>query len=169
MSIKSKAKRDKKAKAKSRKAHNSRNSRKSYTTPSLYGIGAFYKHNQDNGFGICLNRHQVGELVDYIHAGCAGTELAYSREIAEKFHSRESFVKFLFAQLDVCVSELNMECFGTPTQPPVITSVSKSLSDFSKDVITYLTLFFMNVHWLTENGYIQNDNYNGMQFVYINQ
>ena len=134
----------------------------------LINICAFYKANQDDGFGFDVGC--VPGLVPHVEEMLSNVDANYAEMMKDLNWSEDYTALQLKRQLDEIIPLLNSRIYGQPTNPSVIEtlvrgSVEIDFSKWSQDETAALTIFLMNVQWLESHGYLEVDNFNGMMFV----
>ena len=128
-------------------------------------IGAYYRDDKDDGFGLTFSIADAGQHVvtvfhDMVQDAFDGAE----RERQELGQSVERFGKDLLAQTtEDIIPWINTHLHGTPTQP-LPGGFEMDLSD--EELLKMVSVFFMNINWLSHYKLITDDNHNGMTFSY---
>lgn len=133
-------------------------------------VGAFYKENTDQGFGMHISNQTFDqEVVDLLCEAVEEAKPAYAEWLIDDHLTKEELAALLLEQIenDLCPT-LNLFFYGTKLHPT--TGLRTKEIDFfrkeDRDAFSLLSVFFMNVSWLTENGFLENDNFNGMLYAY---
>jgi hypothetical protein len=129
--------------------------------PQLYGFGAFYKDLDDDGVSIQFSVMQEANLrkgfTKMMYTNIESCVDGIRKEIAEGTWT----VDGVWEQLREAIVCFNFKHFGTNTRPKNSEYVLDVLGSMDEIIV-----IMGNIWYLTEVGQIQNDNYNGMNFVY---
>ena len=132
-------------------------------------FGTHYKSDQDLGWSITLTNKQFGPR------GFNGTLPVFKKmieDIASNYDkhigvepawpNKEETAVDLFNQLNDLVRIINTKLYGTETQPNAGFTTNANIMPALQEILCFMA----NVVWLTKNGYLANDNYNGTQYGY---
>jgi hypothetical protein len=141
--------------------------------PKLIGFGAYYKDDADDGVSIMWNsmfQPQCKKLIESFYPtarDCFEAELKeFNSGNFGYFNgaiSRETAIGDMFHNLQAGIEQYNIHCFGTSVRPLHCrheVSMDRDLIMISMGIIT-------NIWLLQELGEIPNNNFNGMNFVYV--
>lgn len=132
----------------------------------LVSIGAFYKEDTEVGYGwITETPHLVQTLCECVNRA----REAYKQWMEDEKLTKRELANILIEQTETEICpRLNLKAFGTTRHPNGPGPGIEVETDFSeeKEYFVLMQLFFMNVSWLVENGFIRNDNWNGMSYMY---
>ena len=129
------------------------------TAKHIIGFGAYYKDLDDDGVSI--------QFATFKDPRPGFTKFMYKavRECVDNDHKELAAgrltVPEIWDQLHTAIAAFNFKCFGTNVRP--------GHTDYQIDLLKCMpeVIVIMNNIWtLTELGEIQNDNYNGMNFMY---
>lgn len=129
------------------------------TAKDVMGFGAYYKDLDDDGVSI--------QFATYKDPKPGFTKMIYKivRDCVDKDHEELAAgrltVPEIWDQLHSAIAAFNFKNFGTNVRP--------ARTDYQIDLLKCMPeiIVIMNDIWtLTELGEIQNDNYNGMNFMY---
>ena len=142
-------------------------------TPELILIGFYYKSLDDDGFCISVNKTWKPELFDFFSKGYYSIKQEWERQISEmksgKFYGTfeellKKTIKFEKESLKEEISNwYKLNGFSNGIQPLEIPFVEWEISTRT---IPTLSKILRSIYILTEVGVIENDNYNGLNFMY---
>lgn len=131
--------------------------------PTLVGFGAFYRDDEDDGFGINFpDTMPLAMLSDTVTKGIVHYNNAIG--VDPDWFTKEMLAADLFRQMDhELVPHLNNFLCGNSRQLKKGSQMSVDI----KPIIEELVIFACNVKWLQDNGYINCDEHNGMYYAYM--
>ena len=136
---------------------------------TLTALGAHYKSDDDYGWSITVtdklfgpnglsgNLTQFNSLIETMVSGYKqhiGIEPVWPNEVV--------MAEDLLKQTEALVRFINTELYGSEIQPNAGLTKNNNIAPILEEII----IFMANVLWLTRNGYLTNDNYNGMYYCY---
>ena len=127
---------------------------------SIFGFGAYYKDDADDGVSIMINTMNE-PAPGFTKTIYKSIEKCVDAELNEIANGNLS-VKQVWAQLYEAIDEFNIIQFGKGVVRPTKTNYEINVKESLRPIIAIMT----NIWLLTERGEITNDKYNGMEFAY---
>ncbi len=150
-----------KAKAKARKMKQKASMK---PTKMYYGVGAFYKAMDDDGFNFYIDSKTEPKkgLAKVLHdnVGIAG------KGLLEEFKNGTWDVAGCKEQLVQAIESFNVKTFGS-TERPLASAKVKNLK-VSIDTMPELICIMSDIYALEQVGAIKSDDYNGMMYMKSN-